>query len=204
MRLCFLSSSLLSFYFSFVSLFLCFYFPSFLPYTPKSYEPPCQKKQTLMGMGITPPSDIDLLSSRINDVNSSSGSSSSSSSKYQLKTAEEFAKQTGTSLPVGRKYLKYTELDDIVMKYPMPSKSKNVRLSDEMKILEYKNRQNLLDMLKGLLRVDPWERWTALQAMSHPFVCDDETSSIPFVPTPDPKIEERKAIASARVRVKSK
>ena len=114
------------------------------------------------------------------------------SSKYELKSPEEFAKQFGSETPMGRKYLRYTELDDIIFKHPLPSIG-TTRMNEEKKFIEYKNRQFFRDLLRGLLTVDSWTRWTAKQALEHPFVNTTSPSTeIPFIPRPDNKIEERK------------
>ena len=67
------------------------------------------------------------------------------SDKYRLKSPEEYASETNTSVPIIRKYLKYTNIDDIVMKCPLANK---IRLSEEQKNDELKQRTSFLDLLK--------------------------------------------------------
>ena len=51
--------------------------------------------------------------------------------KYRLKSAQEYAVETNTPVPVLRKYLRYSKLDDVIMKCPLPNK---IRLSEEQKV----------------------------------------------------------------------
>lgn len=46
------------------------------------------------------------------------------SSKFRLKTAEEYAAETNTEVPTIKKYLRYNQLDEIIMKCPLANKSK--------------------------------------------------------------------------------
>ena len=109
-------------------------------------------------------------------------------SKYRLKTAEEFAAETNTQVPVLRKYLRYSRLDDVIMRCPLAQKS---RMTPEQKNAETLRRRCFLDFLLGLFRLNPFERWTARQAFSHPFI--ENTRFVgPYVPPPDMKINERK------------
>ena len=70
------------------------------------------------------------------------------SNKYRLKTPEEYAKDTNTTIPVLKKYLKYTLLDDIILKCPL---AKKLHLSQEQKLEEIELRKCFLNFLQGLL-----------------------------------------------------
>ncbi len=59
------------------------------------------------------------------------------SSKYRLKTPEEYAAETKTEIPVLRKYLRYSRLEDVILKCPLANKSK---LSPEQKKDEMNRR----------------------------------------------------------------
>jgi serine/threonine protein kinase len=121
---------------------------------------------------------------------------SAASVKYRLKTAEEYAADTGTSIPVLKKYLKYDKLDDLILKYasaasskePLSSSSGQNGIASSSK--ESLRRQCFLHFLRGLLAINPWDRWTAKQALQHPFVTNEEFSES-FAPAPDPKAIER-------------
>ena len=44
--------------------------------------------------------------------------------RYRIKTPEEYASDTNTEVPVLKKYLRYSHLDEIIMKCPLANKSK--------------------------------------------------------------------------------
>lgn len=108
--------------------------------------------------------------------------------QYRLKTPEEYAAETGTEIPALKKYLRYDKLDEVIMKCPLADKAK---LSLELKQEEMLRRACYLDFLNGLFRVNPFERWTAKQAASHPFITGAVFSE-PHRPVADPKVNERK------------
>lgn len=87
---------------------------------------------------------------------------------YRLKTAEEYARDTNTEVPVLKRYLRYTKLEDVIMKCTLPSKAKP--WTSEQKQEEFLRRQSFLDFLKGLFNLNQFERWTAKQAAGHPFI----------------------------------
>ena len=62
---------------------------------------------------------------------------SSATSKYRLKTPEEYAAETKTEIPALRKYLRYSRLEDVILKCPLANKSK---LSPEQKKDEMNRR----------------------------------------------------------------
>lgn len=74
------------------------------------------------------------------------------------------------------------------MKCPLPNK---LRMSTEQKQQEMQSRRSFLDFLKGLFRINPFERWTARQAATHPFIAGTPYTG-PFSPLVDPKSNERK------------
>ena len=108
--------------------------------------------------------------------------------KYRLKTAEEYASETNTEIPILRKYLRYSKLDDVIMKCPLANKA---RMSSDQKKEEMHRRLCFLNFLEGLFKMNPFERWTAKQAANHPFITNAPFTG-QFVPSVDPKINERK------------
>ena len=108
--------------------------------------------------------------------------------KYRLKTAEEYASETNTEIPVLRKYLRYSKLEDVIMKCPLPNKS---RLTAEQKKEEMVRRLCFLNFLQGLFRMNPFERWTAKQAAQHPFITNAVFTG-EFLPPSDATVNERK------------
>jgi hypothetical protein len=114
------------------------------------------------------------------------------SAKYRIKTAEEYATETNTEVPVLKKYLRYSTLDEVIMKCTLPNKS---RLTPEQKNYEMFRRKCFVDFLHGLFKLNPFERWTAKQALEHPFIRNNipyTTTIPPFLPPSDLKMQERK------------
>ena len=108
--------------------------------------------------------------------------------KYRLKTPEEYAAETKTEVPVLKKYLKYNVLDEVILKcFP----SHKLRLTPEQKSIEINRRKCFIDFLYGLFRLNPFDRWSAKQAMEHPFIKNTPFLE-PFVPPQDLKLQERK------------
>eukprot|EP00981_Chlorochromonas_danica_P005942 scaffold1243_cov173-Ochromonas_danica.AAC.3 len=108
--------------------------------------------------------------------------------RYRLKTAEEYAAETNTEVPVLKKYLRYSNLEDVILRCPLPQKS---RMTTEQRNSEMLRRRSFLDFLQGLFRLNPFERWTAKQAAQHPFI-QNVAFTGPFHPKPDLKTQERK------------
>ena len=128
------------------------------------------KRNTSMSFASLP---LEPSTSREEEV-ASLGSQTVPQPRYRLKTAEEYAAETNSEVPVLRKYLRYSRLEDVVIKCPLANKSK---LSSAQKAEEIRNRRCFLDFLLMLLKVDPSERWTARQANNHPFI-----TNAPFPP----------------------
>jgi serine/threonine protein kinase len=104
--------------------------------------------------------------------------------RYRFKTPEEYAIDNKTTVPIAKKYLKYSSLDDLILRGAQKAAQGQGQLS------ELTRRKCLLHFVKGLLRINPWERWTARQASSHPFITG-EVFTGDFKPLPDPIVTER-------------
>lgn len=90
--------------------------------------------------------------------------------KYRLKTPEEYAADNNIKVLESKRYLKSDQLSDIILKAPIPGQS---RLTQQQKMEEMRLRRLFLDFVGGLLKVVPWERFTAKQALLHPFITGD-------------------------------
>ena len=110
---------------------------------------------------------------------------------FRLMTLDEYETKSGKRAAMGKKYFKYTLLEDIVQKAALPS-----GLDDAAIAKERADRASLLDFLRGLLRSNPFERWTPDQAIPHPFVTDAPFTA-PFTPNPP---EEISAAVEERAR----
>ena len=79
--------------------------------------------------------------------------------------------QERMAVPMGKRYFKFTALDDIVNGAAYRSS-----LTEAEREAEAAQRAALLDFLKGVMALDPARRWTPRQAAAHPFV-----TGAPFV-----------------------
>ncbi|KAJ3081806.1 dual specificity protein kinase yak1 [Rhizoclosmatium hyalinum] len=98
---------------------------------------------------------------------------------YQLKTIEEYVRDTGLTEQPSKRYFAGNTLEEIINSYPMPKKEMNSADLEK----ELNNRRCLLDFLGGLLKLNPLERWSPQQAKMHPFVTG-EPFTAPFATSP--------------------
>jgi dual specificity protein kinase YAK1 len=96
----------------------------------------------------------------------------------RFKTKEEFQLTTGVTLPNLKRYIEFSSLSQLVLEM-IPYK-KNAE--DEV-VKEKASREAFLDFLKGLLTIDPTQRWTPTQCMEHPFVSNSPYRA-PYNPPP--------------------
>ncbi|GJQ12605.1 hypothetical protein GpartN1_g4396.t1 [Galdieria partita] len=113
--------------------------------------------------------------------------------KYQLKSVEQYEMETGERV-VWKRYFQQKKLKDIIMSYPIwrtnPPSQREIDL-----------RQSFVDFLHGLLKVDPDERWTPLEALQHPFIhLEPLPNNEPWEPSG--RLEQRKLLGH-RARVSS-
>lgn len=81
---------------------------------------------------------------------------------YQLKSIAQYEQENSVTQPEWKRFFSEKSLEDIIMSYRRRSVVPSV---DEMNL-----RESLVDFLRGMLRVDPRDRWTPLEAMHHPFL----------------------------------
>ena len=86
---------------------------------------------------------------------SKESSCSSENSTFQLKTPEEFAADSKTKEVPFKKYFNGENLEEIIHLYPYRKS-----LSKKDKAKERESREALVDLLRGLLQMDPKKRWT--------------------------------------------
>lgn len=103
---------------------------------------------------------------------------------YRLTTRQEYQQRVSITLPQFREYTNLASLDDLSV---LDRETHNVEDSPELLPL-------FIDFLKGLLKLDPRERWSARQAVTHPFV----TAATEF--NPPPKLAKTKAVPSGALR----
>lgn len=110
----------------------------------------------------------------------------SSSHAYTLKSTSVYEAETGTTLPPWKRYFPHTQLRDIILAYPYSTPAgagggdgsssgdggdpEQDPLTSEAHAEEVSLRLSFIDLLSGLLQVDPAERWSPAEAMQHPFL----------------------------------
>lgn len=100
--------------------------------------------------------------------------------KHKLKSPDKYAKETQTEQKPYKNYFNSVDLAEIILNYE--PKNRNIRGTKRppmenpvpklKKALEQErnDRLNLLQFLRGILNINPLERWTPQQAIAHPFV----------------------------------
>ncbi|KAJ9152119.1 Kinase-like protein [Pleurostoma richardsiae] len=96
---------------------------------------------------------------------------------YHLKSMEQYSREHGTKEQPSKKYFQASTLPEIIKSYPMPRK--NMKQSEIDR--EMNNRIAFIDFVRGLLTINPLERWSPQQAKLHPFITQQKFTG-PFVP----------------------
>ncbi|KAI8592346.1 hypothetical protein BDZ88DRAFT_458596 [Geranomyces variabilis] len=96
---------------------------------------------------------------------------------YSLKPPEQFMQENGTSEQPSKRYFSGNTLSEVIGSYPMGKKG----ASAEDLAKENRNRTCFIDFLHGLLKLNPFERWTPQQAIMHPFMTGEAYTS-PYIP----------------------
>ncbi|KAK3380383.1 kinase-like domain-containing protein [Lasiosphaeria ovina] len=96
---------------------------------------------------------------------------------YQLKSMEVYSREHGTKEQPSKKYFQANTLPEIIKSYPMPRK--NMKQSEIDR--EMNNRVAFIDFVRGLLTINPLERWSPQQAKLHPFITQQKYTG-QFVP----------------------
>ncbi|KAI4211653.1 MAG: hypothetical protein LQ351_005556 [Letrouitia transgressa] len=96
---------------------------------------------------------------------------------YRLKSMEQYSREHGSKEQPSKKYFSATTLPEIIRSYSMPRKNmKQAEIDREMN-----NRVAFIDFVRGLLNINPLERWSPQQAKLHPFITQSKFTQ-PFVP----------------------
>ncbi|KAI9853134.1 MAG: dual specificity protein kinase yak1 [Vezdaea acicularis] len=96
---------------------------------------------------------------------------------YRLKSMEQYSRDHGSKEQPSKKYFQATTLPEIIRGYSMPRKNmKQAEIEREMN-----NRIAFIDFVRGLLNINPLERWSPQQAKLHPFITQQKYTG-PFVP----------------------
>eukprot|EP00177_Eucheuma_denticulatum_P001952 GFKZ01003483.1.p1 GENE.GFKZ01003483.1~~GFKZ01003483.1.p1 ORF type:complete len:811 (+),score=74.50 GFKZ01003483.1:409-2841(+) len=81
---------------------------------------------------------------------------------FRLKTVSQYEQENHVTLPPWRRFFKEKKLKDIVSTFAHPKRPLDIQ--------EVAFRECFVDLLHGMLRVDPSERWTPAEALEHPFI----------------------------------
>ncbi|MCJ1345084.1 dual specificity protein kinase yak1 [Peltigera leucophlebia] len=97
--------------------------------------------------------------------------------QYRLKSMEQYSREHNTKEQPSKKYFQATSLPEIIRSYTLPRKNmKQAEIDREMN-----NRVAFIDFVRGLLNINPLERWSPQQAKLHPFITQQKFTG-PFVP----------------------
>ncbi|KAI3337167.1 kinase-like protein [Xylariaceae sp. AK1471] len=96
---------------------------------------------------------------------------------YHLKSMEQYSRERGSKEQPSKKYFQQNTLPEIIKQYPMPRK--NMKPNEVER--EMNNRIAFIDFVRGLLTINPLERWSPQQAKLHPFITQQKFTG-PFVP----------------------
>lgn len=95
---------------------------------------------------------------------------------YQLKPIEQYERENATSLPEWKRFFTQRNLRDIIMQYPMRTSTPQTE--------EFSLRESFIDLLNGMLKVDPRERWSPAEAKQHPFLSGEPLpNGQPWIPS---------------------
>jgi dual specificity protein kinase YAK1 len=112
---------------------------------------------------------------------------------YHLKSMEQYSREHGTKEQPSKKYFQATTLPEIIRTYAMPRKNMKPNeiergMETDVKVagyvltaVEMNNRVAFIDFIRGLLNINPLERWSPQQAKLHPFITQQKFTG-PFVP----------------------
>jgi dual specificity protein kinase YAK1 len=113
---------------------------------------------------------------------------------WRLKSMEQYSREHNTKEQPSKKYFQANTLEEIIRSYAMPRKNMKQAEIDRGKSTlvggcvdslltntELNNRIAFIDFVRGLLQINPLERWSPQQAKLHPFITQQKFTS-PFVP----------------------
>lgn len=93
---------------------------------------------------------------------------------HGLKSVAQYEAENDCKLAPSKRYFSHTTLQDIVMQAPWKSEAPHKE--------EIEQRKAFLDLLRGMLKVDPLERLTPDEAMQHPFIKGEKSAKLPWMP----------------------
>ncbi|KAI3654216.1 hypothetical protein MP228_000935 [Amoeboaphelidium protococcarum] len=98
--------------------------------------------------------------------------------QWRLKSIQQFNLERGAEEKPSKRYFSALTLSELIRSYPISKKIQNDKSQVDSEML---NRACFLDFLRGLLALNPLERWSAYQALQHPFITGQAWNG-PFKP----------------------
>lgn len=89
---------------------------------------------------------------------------------FKIKSIEKYSAERQVVETPGKNYLKSNNLDELIMQYTMHKRT----MTSSMIEKEQNDRASLIHLIRGLLNLNPLERWTPQQAILHPFITEQK------------------------------
>jgi hypothetical protein len=105
----------------------------------------------------------------------------SGSHTFSLKPIDVFSREFGVDEQPSKRYLKGKTLEEVVMAAPLWKRMSQMEIEKELN-----ERKLFIDFLKGVLNLNPIERWTPQHARRHPFIIGNAQPYHNIAPTPPP------------------
>ncbi|KAH3675869.1 hypothetical protein WICMUC_002439 [Wickerhamomyces mucosus] len=90
--------------------------------------------------------------------------------EYKLKSLGQYNKERELNEDPGKVYFNTNDLNELILKYTMNRKAMTTTMIEK----ELSDRKCLIHLIKGLLNLNPLERWTPQQAILHPFITEQK------------------------------
>lgn len=115
-------------------------------------------------LGMPPNWMIEMGKTSLNFLNQST--LANGKKQYSIKPIDQYSKEFSLKESPGKNYFSHTELTDIIREYQLPKKNMTPNMIEK----ELNERKCLVHFLRGVLNLNPLERWTPHEAMTHPFI----------------------------------
>ncbi|OWB84048.1 hypothetical protein B5S33_g2685 [[Candida] boidinii] len=115
-------------------------------------------------LGMPPNWMIEMGKTSLNFLNQST--LANGKKQYSIKPIDQYSKEFNLKENPGKNYFTHTELTDIIREYQLPKKNMTPSMIEK----ELSERRCLVHFLRGVLNLNPLERWTPHEAMAHPFI----------------------------------
>lgn len=90
---------------------------------------------------------------------------------FKIKSIEKYSAERQVTETPGKNYLKSNNLGELILHYTLHNKR---TMTTSMIEKEQNDRASLVNLLRGLLNLNPLERWIPQQAILHPFITEQK------------------------------